>query len=104
MKATINVNGAEQEVISFVPQFEGKLAIVDYGVLQRLIGYLPSASFTTIKRRVLDDIDMCHNLDELIMVLQNELAFQTSVNRIKTYDPEDEPTAPDAGNTDLDKL
>jgi hypothetical protein len=87
--AKITMNGVELEVPSFVPELTGQLAIVHLSVLQRLAALLPNASFSTIKNRVSDDILMTKNIDELIMVLENELAFQTSVNQIKLYSPND---------------
>lgn len=85
--AKITMNGVELEVPSFVPELTGQLAIVHLSVLQRLAALLPNASFSTIKNRVSDDILMTKNIDELIMVLENELAFQTSVNQIRLYSP-----------------
>jgi len=87
--AKITMNGVELEVPSFVPELTGQLAIVHLSVLQRLAALLPNASFSTIKNRVSDDILMTKNIDELIMVLENELAFQTSVNQIRLYSPND---------------
>jgi hypothetical protein len=87
--AKITMNGVELEVPSFVPELTGQLAIVHLSVLQRLAALLPKASFSTIKNRVSDDILMTKNIDELIMVLENELAFQTSVNQIRLYSPND---------------
>jgi len=87
--AKITMNGIELEVPSFVPELTGQLAIVHLSVLQRLAALLPNASFSTIKNRVSDDILMTKNIDELIMVLENELAFQTSVNQIRLYSPND---------------
>ncbi len=87
--AKITMNGVELEVPSFVPELTGQLAIVHLSVLQRLAALLPNASFSTIKNRVSDDILMTKNISELIMVLENELAFQTSVNQIKLYSPND---------------
>ena len=87
--AKITMNGVELEVPSFVPELTGQLAIVHLSVLQRLAALLPNASFSTIKNRVSDDILMTKNISELIMVLENELAFQTSVNQIRLYSPND---------------
>jgi hypothetical protein len=83
--AKITMNGVEQEVPSFMPELTGQLAIVHLSVLQRLAALLPNASFSTIKNRVSDDILMTRNIDELILLLENELAFQTSVNQIRLY-------------------
>ena len=98
--ATIIQNGVELQVPSFVPELTGQLAIVHLSVLQRLAALLPKASFGTIKNRVSDDILMTKNIDELIMVLENELAFQTSVNQITLYVPEEEIVGLDELDTD----
>lgn len=87
--AKITMNGVELEVPSFVPELTGQLAIVHLSVLQRLAALLPNASLETIRKRICDDILMTKNISELIMVLENELAFQTSVNQIRLYSPND---------------
>lgn len=96
-KATITLNGVEKEVSTFIPELTGDLAIVHLSVLKRLAALLPHASFSTIRKRVSEDILMTLNINELIMVLENELAFQTSVNQIILYEPEEVKT----GDVDL---
>jgi hypothetical protein len=87
--AKITMNGVELEVPSFVPELTGQLAIVHLSVLQRLAALLPKASLETIKTRIANDIYRCPNIEAIITVLENELAFQTSVNQIRLYSPND---------------
>jgi hypothetical protein len=85
--AKITMNGVDLQVPSFVPELTGQLAIVHLSVLQRLAALLPNASFKTIKERIAHEVSMTESLDQLIMLLENELAFQTSVNQIRFYNP-----------------
>lgn len=94
--AKITMNGVELEVPSFVPELTGQLAIVHLSVLQRLAALLPKDNLETIKTRIANDIFRCPNIEAIITILENELAFQTnelafqtSVNQIRLYSPND---------------
>lgn len=90
-KATITINGRDQEVISLIPDLSAgdQLAIVHLDVLKRLTALLPNASFSTIKQRVADDVMDTQNMHQLVSVLARELAFQETVNVISTITGKD---------------
>lgn len=86
--AVITMNNQQQEVVSFVPQLTGELAIVDLKTLQRLTELLPTANLRDIKERLIDSIRSANDLQAVCNVMKNELAFHETVNIIKHYESE----------------
>ena len=82
-KVTYTKEGKEIEITSLIPDLTvGTPVIVSLETLQRLTSFLPSASFESIKARILDDIRVSSNMNELVVKLEDEIMFQRSVNLI----------------------
>lgn len=76
-------DGKEIEIVSLIPDLTvGTPVIVSLEVLKKLTSFLPSASFESIKARILDNIRVASNMDELVGKLEDEIMFQRSVNLI----------------------
>jgi hypothetical protein len=78
-----------QKVINLAPEYKGQLALVDFKTLQRLANQLPKVMFSTIKESLRDRITACRNLEEMTALLEDELAFHSTVNMISTVEPND---------------
>ena len=101
-KVTYTKEGKEIEITSLIPDLTvGTPVIVSLETLQRLTSFLPSASFESIKARILDDIRVASNMDELVMKLEGEIMFQRSVNLIKTVEIPKDPTVKIVGKIEL---
>ena len=82
-KVTYTKEGKEIEITSLIPDLTiGTPVIVSLETLQRLTSFLPSVSFESIKARILDDIRVSSNMQELVVKLEDEIMFQRSVNLI----------------------
>ena len=79
--------GHAQEVPMLVPNFNTVLALVDLGVIQRLAALLPKANFATIRQELAEGVANAKDLDHMLQIIEEELAFHKSVNIITTYDP-----------------
>jgi hypothetical protein len=84
----VNINGEEFVDFSY-QEAKRDRAIVDLKTLQRLISFLPSASYRAIKERLMGDIAATRSVQELVLILQEELAFQTTVNVISNFAPQE---------------
>jgi hypothetical protein len=85
----ININGVEQIVHMFTPEINGQLAVVHLSVLQKLTDLLPKASLDTIKYRITNEIHQCSTIEEIIVLMKAEIAFQETVNCIKQVNAEE---------------
>lgn len=88
-KVSINLNGTNTEVMNLVPTLEGELAIVNLSVIQRLARLLPSANFRDISLSMVLAIEKTESMKEYVALLEDELAFHTTVNLITTIGKED---------------
>lgn len=75
-------NGKQAQVALLTPESDRPLAVVDLSVLKRLAGLLPQAEFHQIKQETIDTIFATRNLEELVAVMEDEIAFHNSVNLI----------------------
>ncbi len=78
-----------EKAVDLTPQFTGLKAVVDLGTIQRLAKLLPTANFTEIKNELITQISGARNLEQMLQVISEELAFHTSVNIITEYKPEE---------------
>ena len=77
----IDVNGAQ--VADLTPNHERALAIVDLAVLKKLTNLLKSADLYKIKLDLKNAIDDCDTMETYVAILDEEVAFHTTVNMIK---------------------
>lgn len=77
----INVN--DQQVVDLVPDYDRKLAIVDFDVLNRLTRYLPVQDLSYFKINLKKSITNSHSLDDIVKVCEDFTAFHRSVNLIQ---------------------
>ena len=96
-------NGKEVEAVNLTPTFEGQLAIVHLDVIKRLASMLPSVSFHDIRASILRRIERTPNLEDLIDLMESEMAFHTSVNLINTFEgaPSTADVQQDSGSIEL---
>lgn len=64
-------------------------ALVDIAVLERLVGALSYESIDTIKSRITERIEKCHNIDRLMDVMSDEIAFHRTITGLKEVDIQD---------------
>jgi hypothetical protein len=74
--------------VSFVAESNRPLAVVDLGVLQKLAQLLAPANYEYIRMQLIAKLKDTHTITGYVEVLEEELAFQTSVNLITVYKPE----------------
>jgi len=77
----INVN--DQQVIDLVPDYDRKLAIVDFDVLNRLTRYLPVQDLSYFKINLKKSITNSHSLEDIVKACEDFTAFHRSVNLIQ---------------------
>lgn len=77
----INVN--DQQVVDLVPDYNRKLAIVDFDVLNRLTRYLPVQDLSYFKINLKKSITNSHSLEDIVKVCEDFTAFHRSVNLIQ---------------------
>lgn len=89
MQATLNLNGVLQDVQVFSPSLnDSPLAVVHMSVLKQLTDLLPTASLSTIKFRITELINNAHNLEQIVEIMKQEIAFQETVNIIRCVNAE----------------
>lgn len=81
--------GITVEAVSFVPEVTGELAIVDLRVIKRLASYLPKAPFANIKHTLISKISETTEIEEMVEILEDEIAFRRSVDLITIVQPEE---------------
>lgn len=74
-----------ENIVSFVPENSRAIAIVDLKVLKKLVKQLPSVPLTTIKNALANEILDTDTLNELMELLEDEIAFHKSVNDIQEF-------------------
>jgi len=77
----INVN--DQQVVDLVPDYNRKLAIVDFDVLNRLTSYLPVQDLSDFKINLKKSITNSHSLEDIVKACEDFTAFHRSVNLIQ---------------------
>lgn len=75
----VNLENGTQ-AINMTPSLEGSLALVHLSVIKRLIANLPVGTLEDTKTKITDRIFSAISLDEVLTVLEEELAFQRTVN------------------------
>ena len=86
---SISLNGApEIWAKSLVPSLEGELAIVHLSVIQRLASLLPKANASQIIENFSYRLRDVSTMEEFVALLEDELAFQKTVNVITTIGKE----------------
>lgn len=83
----INIGNGQQEVPVLAPEFNINLALVDINVIKRLAEQLPDVPLAKIKDHLMVKIEAANNLQRMLTVIEEELAFHKSVNLITTYEP-----------------
>lgn len=80
MKNYIEING--MQVLDATPDYNRPLALVDVAVLRRLTDLLPKTDFSNIRHNLREQIMNTNNLEQLVDVCADFIAFQKSVNLI----------------------
>lgn len=89
-RVNITHNGQEMSALNLLPNIDNKeIAVVDFGVLQRLANLLPKADFYEIKRNFISKLDEIRDMECFVALLEDELAFQKTVNLITIIGKED---------------
>ena len=73
----------ETQVLDLVPDHNRRLAIVDFDVLNRLTSYLPVQDLSNFKKNLKTQIMNADDLEGLVKVCEEFVAFQRSVNLIQ---------------------
>jgi len=104
-RVNITHNGQEISALNLLPNLDSQeIAVVDFGVLQRLAMLLPKANIWDIKDNFISRIKHTDTMEEFVRELEEELTFQTSVNLITTIGKEDiHPEPKVMGKIDLDE-
>lgn len=87
----VDVNGFQ--VMDLTPDMHRALALVDLEVLVKLTSYLGKASFRTVKHDLIEELKSIHsdrngltNLQQLVHICDEFVAFHKTVNLIKEID------------------
>ena len=101
------ING--MQVLDATPDYNRPLALVDLTVLRMLTDLLPKTDFGSIRHKLRERIMNTNNLEQLVDVCSDFIAFQKSVNLITEITSSDvsqvenidsEPEASVQSNTD----
>jgi len=99
-----------QQVLDVTPDHNRTLALVDLAVLDKLTAMLPKESFSNIRHNFREQIMNTSNLEQLVQVSEDFIAFHRSVNLIRevlnidvNQDQETEEIRV-VGNIDLDDI
>ncbi len=87
MEKYINIEG--NQVIDLTPDYNRPLALVDLNVLHKLTELLPKADFSNIRHNFREQIMNTNNLEQLVQVSEDFIAFHRSVNLIREIVAED---------------
>lgn len=80
MKNYIEING--MQVLDATPDYNRPLALVDLSVLRMLTNLLPVSDFSSIRHNLRERVMNTNNLEQLVDVCSDFIAFQKSVNLI----------------------
>lgn len=80
MKNYIEING--MQVLDATPDYNRPLALVDLSVLRMLTNLLPVSDFSSIRHNLREQVMNTNNLEQLVGVCSDFIAFQKSVNLI----------------------
>lgn len=72
-----------KEVINLTPDFDRRLALVDFEVLNKIIEFLPTQGFSMFKTNLKMAIGRTEKLEEIVEICENFVAFHKTVNLIK---------------------
>lgn len=75
----------DKEAVVLIPKDARELAVVDLSVLNRLIQLLPSARLLDIKSNLKERIDYARDLEQVVAIMEEEVAFHRSVNFIEKF-------------------
>jgi len=109
MKNYIEING--MQVLDVTPDYNRPMALVDLTVLRMLTDLLPVTDFSGIRHNLRERIMNTNNLEQLVDVCSDFIAFQKSVNLITEITSSDvsqvcnidsEPTVGVTSNPDWD--
>ena len=78
-----------QQVLDVTPDYNRPLALVDLNVLHKLTELLPKADFSNIRHNFREQIMNTSNLEQLVQVTEDFIAFHRSVNLIREIVAED---------------
>lgn len=78
-----------QQVLDVTPDYNRPLALVDLNVLHKLTELLPKADFSNIRHNFREQIMNTNNLEQLVQVSEDFIAFHRSVNLIREIVAED---------------
>lgn len=78
-----------QQVLDVTPDYNRPLALVDLNVLHKLTELLPKADFSNIRHNFREQIMNTSNLEQLVQVSEDFIAFHRSVNLIREIVAED---------------
>lgn len=76
------------ECVSFVPNIERQLAIVDLQVLQKITQMLSRIDLSAVKQQMIDHIEQGESLQNVIDNMEEDIAFHKTVNLITLYKPD----------------
>lgn len=85
---TCEINGIMQEIPNLSPTKAQDLALVNVDVIQRLAALLPKANMVDIINEHRQRVRNVTNMADYVEVLENELAFHTTVNVLSIYKKE----------------
>ncbi len=77
----VELNG--QQVIDLTPDYNRPLALVDLTVLNKLTLLLPKNNFSNIRHNFREQLMNTGNLEELVQVSEDFIAFHRTVNLIR---------------------
>jgi len=77
----VELNG--QQVIDLTPDYNRPLALVDLTVLNKLTLLLPKNNFSHIRHNFREQLMNTGNLEELVQVSEDFIAFHRTVNLIR---------------------
>lgn len=72
-----------KEVINLTPDFDRRLALIDFEVLNKIIEFLPTQGFSMFKTNLKMAIGRTEKLEEIVEICENFVAFHKTVNLIK---------------------
>lgn len=81
MAKYVNIEG--NQVIDLTPDFNRPLALVDITVLNKLTQLLPKGDFGSIRHNLREQIMKTGNLEQLVQVSEDFIAFHRTVNLIR---------------------
>jgi hypothetical protein len=85
---SIVVQGQKVADLRIVHQ-KRNFALVDIGVLQRLVDNLSSASTDEVRERIVGKLNKCYSVEQLVDVMAEEVAFRRTLTGLQDVDIQD---------------